>query len=173
MWFPKAHPHDRCTDQRVEAYKTLFQQDPSHIFPYHQFTRPDDDIRIDVFLYALTYEGRDLVAAVTNGMSDTRMVDPYDPAHFGRREIIQYFAKCKPTDVHRLHGMAYAPHAQGYFLDFQEPTETLQPPGLRRHRQLSLQLDGDAVTLLWHTQRTRADLTYQQADEVEVLHRQR
>lgn len=184
MWFRKTHPHEKLSLLRAAAYRKLFEDGPVRVYPYTDFTRADDEIRVDVYLYALKDEnGRDIVAAVTNGMSDRRMVDPKNPSYYGRREVIQYLAECKPADAHRLHGIAYVALAQGFFLDFQH---TLELPWegakalrwrnsiflwslLNPHREFSLDLEDDTVELLWHVPLSDQELAYQQMQGLGAL----
>jgi len=67
--------HKRLTVHRATAYALLFGGPPSSVFPPHAlFKKPDERFLIDVFVYRLKTSTGDIEVAVTNGMSDQRMV---------------------------------------------------------------------------------------------------
>jgi len=66
--------HKELTVVRAKAYEELFGQ-ASSFFPHNTlFKKPDERFLIDVFVYTLATESGDIEVAVTNGMSDQRMV---------------------------------------------------------------------------------------------------
>jgi hypothetical protein len=72
--------HKELTAVRARTYAELFGCSPSSILPPHAlFKKPDERFLIDIFVYTLATSTGDIDVAVTNGMSDRRMADLYDP----------------------------------------------------------------------------------------------
>jgi hypothetical protein len=150
---------------RAAAYAELFGCRPSACFPYTDFGYAEDErFLIDVFVYTLATDTRDIAVAVTNGMSDYPMVDADDPTQYARRELIQYLPACTPAHARRLHAMAWVPHFDGLLLDthhtmaWHEAAVQGTPwtnaffllPLVRSHREFTFEVEGDPVSLLWH-----------------------
>jgi hypothetical protein len=152
---------------RVAAYGELFGDKPVGVFPAHQLvTGPDDPFLIDVLVYALDIEGSDdsIFAAVTNGMSDFRMVEGDDPDQPRRRELIQYFHDCTVGHAKRLRDMAWLPLRDEFLLDTHH-TIAWEWPAVEgtpwknalfleslweQHRGVLMEVEGEEVSLLWH-----------------------
>jgi hypothetical protein len=69
--------HQCLTPIRANAYEDLFGSKPNMVFPYHQFAAANTPCLVDVLVYPLEVKDLDgeAFAAVTNGMSDFRMLD--------------------------------------------------------------------------------------------------
>jgi Suppressor of fused protein (SUFU) len=178
--------HRRLTEARAEAYEELFGGEPDAVFPAHQLRNgPDDPYLIDVFVYSFEIEGRDepIYAAVTNGMSDHRMPEGDDPDQPRRRELIQYFRDCTPGHAKRLRDMAWLPLFDRFLLDshhtlaWEWPAVEGAPwknalflsPILRPHREVTFDVEGDEVSLLWHVPLSDAERAYHQEHGVDAL----
>lgn len=176
---PQEAKHRQLTVVRAAAYQDLFEQKPIAAFPYHAFSdNPEEPFLIDVFVYPLDVEGETepVVAAVTNGMSDARMVDREDPEVWTRYELIQYLRRCTEGHARRLHDMAWLPHFDGFALDEQHTIRweyaavegtpwknafflrPLPPP----HQEFSVELEGDPVSFLWHVPISDEELAYKE-----------
>ena len=157
--------HKALTTVRAKAYADLFGCQPSTVFLHHAlFKKPDERFLIDIFVYTQATKSGDIEVAVTNGMSDQRMVDPDNPEKWFRRELIQYFPKCTESHARRLHDMAWLPLFDGFYLDSHHSIAWLHPaiegtpwnnalfllPLIKPHREFVFDVEGDAVSLLWH-----------------------
>jgi hypothetical protein len=168
--------HTQLTAMRAGEYGSLFGGPPSSIFSHDVLHRTSDQrFLIDVFVYPQIVEGRTIEVAVTNGMSDRRMVDRggnREPQ--GRRELIQYFPKCTEGHARRLHNMAWLPLFDGFVLDechslawdsaAVEGTPWTSafflPPIVKHHREFVCEVEGDPATLLWHIPISDEELAY-------------
>src|SRR5271166_3909918 len=109
--------HKALTVVRAKAYEALFGR-TSSFFPHHALSdKPDERFLIDVFVYTLETKSGDIEVAVTNGMSDQRMVEADYSQEWYRRELIQYFPKCTEGHARRLHDMAWLPLFDAFYLD--------------------------------------------------------
>jgi hypothetical protein len=152
--------HDRADTARVAAFSALFGSQPTQLFPFSDFTRPDDDIRIDVLVYALKGAGRDFAAMVTSGFSERAQP---------RRELIQYFEHGRHSDAHRLQSAAQSAVEMGRWLDFGSaitlpypsgsawPHTLFLPPPMPGHSELA----AGEIKLLWHVPLSDAEFDYQ------------
>jgi hypothetical protein len=164
---PEGAKHRSLTGIRAAAYAELFRANPIAAFPSHQLQGKDDGpFFIDVLVYALDVEGEpgSVVAAVTNGMSDQRMVEGDDAERPRRRELIQYLRACTPGHAKRLRDMAWLPLYDGFLLDSRHSVAWEWPavegtpwknaffllPLIGPHREFSVEIEGDAVSFLWH-----------------------
>jgi hypothetical protein len=159
---PAEARHRDLTAPRIQAYLRLFGADPSEIYSSFRFS-DDERYLIDVFVFPLDAD-EPVVAAVTNGMSNQRMVDANDPQRFARREMIQYFRTCDEAHARRLRDMAWAPLFDNLFID--SHLTLLWPhaaiprtpwkngfflePIVRQHRDFRCNSEGDEVSFLWH-----------------------
>jgi|GEM_PF-1660100 len=175
--------HERLSVPRARAYEQLFGSKPSQVFPYHRFAGADTPCVIDVFVYPIevaNVEGP-VLAAVTNGMSDFRMVDNQRKDFVPRRELIQYFRVCKDVYARRLHDCAWLPHVDKFALDMFDTIawpdaveNDLQDAFFLRpiwspHAAFSLELDSDNMSLLWHIPITRRERAYKQQHGANAL----
>jgi hypothetical protein len=179
--------HDECTAVRAKAYADLFGCSPAAVFPPHAlFKKPDERFPIDIFVYTLATGTGDIDVAVTNGMSDRRMVDPDDPQCWSRRELIQYFPKCTEGHALRLHDMAWLPLFDSFLLDthhsiaWQHAAVEGTPwknavflaPIIKPHRLFVCELEGDPMTLLWHIPISEEERAFKQEHgAVELIER--
>ncbi|HTW68884.1 MAG TPA: suppressor of fused domain protein [Acetobacteraceae bacterium] len=171
--------HVALTRRRARAFNALFGGKPALIYPFHTFDDGAEAALIDVFVYPLDIEemsGR-VVAAVTNGMSDHPMPDGT------RCELVQYLRECDNDHAARLYDLAVLPHEDGFTLkpfetitlpDAVDPDTDLKialflPPVITPHREFSMKLDGDPMTLLWHVPITTAELKFKQAKGIDAL----
>lgn len=155
----------------LSAYSALFGDAPVQVFPYSDFTRPDDDIRIDVQVYALQEGGRDYVAMVTSGFATYGTV---------RRELIQYFEHGRRSDAHRLQSAAHSTVEMGRWLDFGSaislpypsgsawPHTLFLPPPLRAHSEFAAG-GGEPLKLLWHVPLSTREFDYQREHGIPAL----
>lgn len=164
--------HRDLTNQRIQAYLRLFGANPSEIYSSYRFS-DDERFPIDVFVFPLDAD-EPVVAAVTNGMSNQRMVDARDPQRFARREMIQYFRTCDEAHARRLRDMAWAPLFENLFIDshltLQWPHAAIEgtpwknafflEPIIRQHRDFRCTIDGDEVSFLWHIPISDAEREY-------------
>jgi hypothetical protein len=164
--------HKQLTAVRARAYEELFGCTPSNVFPAHAFA--DERFLIDVFVYTLENASGDIEVAVTNGMSDQRMAEPDYLAEVHRREVIQYLRKCTEGHARRLHDMAWLPLADGFYLDshhsiaWEKPAVEGTPwknaffllPLIKSHREFVAEVEGDAVSFLWHIPISDAERAY-------------
>lgn len=180
----RAH-HMALTPARAAAYEELFGYKPTAFFASHELNIVEDDpIMIDVFIYQVeTKTYGDIHVAVTNGMSDRRMVDPEDPEYHGRHELIQYLPRCTREHAKRLYTMAWIPHEDGFFLDTFHTVawDSAAMPGtpwtnaifieplLRSHREFEMTVEGEPVTLLWHVPISDKELEYKREHGVNAL----
>jgi hypothetical protein len=175
--------HQRLTVPRAQAYEQLFGAKPTQVFPYYRFAAADTPCVIDVFVYPLEVadvEGP-VLAAVTNGMSDFRMVDKEREEFVPRRELIQYLRVCKEVYARRLHDCAWLPHVDKFAIDVHDTIawpdaveKDLQDaffllPIWSPHAGFSVELDGDNMSLLWHIPITRKERTYKHKQGVNAL----
>ncbi len=178
--------HQRLTKVRGRAFEELFLGKPDLIFPAHELQSGDDDpFLIDVFCYSMNVQGEkgDVFAAVTNGMSDQRMAEGDDPEQPRRREIIQYFRTCTPAHAKRLRDMAWLPLFDEFLLDshhtipWEWPAVAGTPwknalfllPLLKTHREFTLDIEGDEMSLLWHIPISHAEWTFRKDHGVDGL----
>lgn len=169
---PSETKHRERTALRLQAFLRLFRADPSEIFSSCRFA-DDERFLIDVFVFPLVAD-EPVVAAVTNGMSNQRMVDGNDPARFARRELIQYFRTCDEAHARRLRDMAWAPLFENLFIDshltLQWPHAAVPgtpwtnafflDPIIRQHRDFRCTVEGDEVSFLWHIPISDAEREY-------------
>jgi hypothetical protein len=156
--------HRELTVQRIRAFLTLFGAEPSAIYSSVRFSDNENEPNpIDVLVFPLDPE-RPIVAAVTNGLSDRRMVDESNTEIWIRRELIQYFPACSENHARRLHDMAWAPLLDGLLIDryyslaWSLPALAGTPwrhgfflePIIRQHRDFRFTIEGDEASLLWH-----------------------
>ncbi|MEZ6043114.1 MAG: suppressor of fused domain protein [Planctomycetaceae bacterium] len=157
--------HETFTTIRRKAYDELFDSTPSSSFlPHVLFKKPDERFHIDVFVYTLEADSGEIEVAVTNGMSDQRMVDLNAPESGSRRELIQYFPKCTEGHARLLHNLAWLPLFDGFLLDTYHSVawgETTVPgtpwnnafflaPLIKSHQECFCEIEGDPVSFLWH-----------------------
>lgn len=176
--------HQKLTEQRVRAYEVLFQSAPSSVFPPHVlFNKPDDRILIDILVYTLPTESGEIDVAVTNGMSDQRMVDPGVSVDWYRRELIQYFPKCTEGHAKRLHEMAWLPLYDGFYLDTHHTITWPHPaipqtpwknaffllPLINSHREFICELEGDPMSFLWHIPISDEELAFKKENGSDAL----
>lgn len=147
----------------LTAYTTLFGGAPVQVYPYSDFTRPDDDIRIDVQVYHLRLAGQDFVAMVTSGFATHGIA---------RRELIQYFEHGRRSDAHRLHSAAQSTVEMGRWLDFGSaitlpypsgsawPHTLFLPPPLSAHSEFAAG-ETEPLKLLWHVPLSSREFDYQ------------
>jgi hypothetical protein len=169
--------HKELTAVRAKAYAELFGCSPSSVYPPHAlFKKPDERFPIDIFVYRLATSTGDIDVAVTNGMSDRRMVDPDDQQCWSRRELIQYFPKCTEGHARRLHDMAWLPLFDGSLLDSHHsiawPHAAVErtpwknafflAPIIKSHREFACELEGDPMTFLWHIPISEEERVYKQ-----------
>jgi suppressor of fused protein SUFU len=162
---PTEDVHRKLTALRVRAFSDLFGGEPEAVFPYHRFPyHPDDHFLIDVFVYPLGTPTGPAVVAVTNGMSDQRMVNSNHPRQWSRRELIQYLRICTEGHARRLRDMAWLPLFDGFLLDSHHSVAWSYPavegtpwrngfflePIVRPHREFRFAVEGDEALLLWH-----------------------
>jgi hypothetical protein len=126
---------------------------------------------------------RDIDVAVTNGMSDQRMVDPDDRQCWSRRELIQYFPKCTKGHARRLHNMAWLPLFDGFLLDSYHSVAWeyaavegtpwkhafFLAPLIKSHREFVCDVEGDPMTFLWHIPISEKERAYKQEHGAEAL----
>ena len=169
--------HKELTVARVQAFLEQFGCQASAAFPHHEFTvDPDEDIFIDVFVFTLETQTGDVEVAVTNGLSDERMVNPADPAEWSRRELIQYFPKCTKGHAQRLRDMAWLPRFDRFLLDAYHSVAWnyaavegtpwknafFLAPLIGSHREFEMEVEGDPVSLLWHVPISEDERAYKQ-----------
>jgi hypothetical protein len=154
------------------------------VFPPHAlFKKPDERFLIDVFVYPLKTSSGDIEVAVTNGMSDQRMVAADNPQCWSRREMIQYFPKCTEGHARRLHGMAWLPLFDGFLLDSHHSVAWEYPavegtpwknaffltPLIKSHREFVCEVEGDPVTFLWHIPISDEERAFKQEHGADAL----
>jgi hypothetical protein len=176
--------HKDLTVIRSKAYMDLFGCQPSAVFPCTEFAvEAEDPFPIDVFVFTLAAQSGDIDVAVTNGMSNQRMVDADDPEQWARRELIQYFPTCTKAHARRLHRMAWVPLEEGFLLDTHHSVAWEQPaiegtpwkngffllPLLRSHREFAFEVEGDKASLLWHIPISDAERDYKKAHGSDAL----
>jgi hypothetical protein len=176
--------HQESTVQRAMAFAELFGCQPSALFPPESlFKKPDERFPIDIFVYTQATKSGDFEVAVTNGMSDHRMVDPDNPEKWYRRELIQYFPKCTEGHARRLHDMAWLPLYDGFYLDSHHSVAWLHPaiegtpwknalfllPLIKQHREFEFEVDGDPVSLLWHVPISDEERAFKQEHGADAL----
>jgi hypothetical protein len=154
--------HRELTEPRIQAYLRLFGCNPSAIFSSPRFADEGEPFLIDVFVFEIDPD-LPVVAAVTNGLSDQRMVNAENPNEWARR-LIQYFPVCTEDHARRLHDMAWAPLHDGVFIDSHHSLAWDWPavegtpwknalflqPIVRTHFEFRFTIEGDEVSLLWH-----------------------
>jgi hypothetical protein len=176
--------HTELTIPRAKAYASLFGGPPSTVYPPHVlFKKPDERFVIDIFVYSQEFNTRSIEVAVTNGMSDQRMVDEDDPQSWSRRELVQYFPKCTEGHARRLHNMAWLPLFDGFLLDschsiaWEYPAVQGTPwknafflePIITPHREFVCEVEGDPVKLLWHIPISDQERNYKQEHGADAL----
>ena len=176
--------HEALTTIRRNAYDKLFGNTPSHSFhPHVLFKKTDDRFHIDIFVYTLEADCGEIEAAVTNGMSDHRMIDPNAPRIGARRELIQYFPKCTEGHARLLHNLAWLPLFDGFLLDtchsvaWGEPAVPGTPwknafflaPLIKSHRECICEIEGDPVSFLWHIPISDKERAYKQEHGADAL----
>jgi hypothetical protein len=177
--------HRKWSEFRKNAFEELFGCEVSKTFSSAELSAtPDDPILIDVLVFEInTQTYGDIEIAVTDGMSDRRMVDTEDPSIWSRRELIQYFPKCSKEHAVRLRDMAWLPHHDGFWLDtchtiaWEFPAIEGTPwsaafflePLLRSHRDWEIEVEGDPVSLLWHIPISQAELQYKKEHGANAL----
>ena len=162
---PAEAKHRDLTVQRARDFITLFGGKPATVFPYCRFTTsPDDPFLIDVFVFPLETKDGPVAAAVTNGLSDLRMVDSNDSGRWARRELVQYLRDCTEGHARRLRDMAWLPLFDNFLLDSHDSVQWEHPavvgtpwknafflePLIKSHREFVFEVDGDRASLLWH-----------------------
>ena len=182
--FNPLEKHTELTVVRARAYGELFGCQPSAIFlPHVLFKKPDERFLIDIFVYTLATKSGDIEVAVTNGMSDQRMVDPDDREIWSRRELIQYFPKCTQAHAHRLHEIAWLPLFDGFLLVTchsvarEHPAVSETPwknaffltPLIQSHRDFTCDFQGDLVSFLWHIPISDKERAYKQEPGADAL----
>ncbi|MCE9532180.1 MAG: suppressor of fused domain protein [Planctomycetes bacterium] len=174
--------HQELTEHRIRAYLRLFGVNPSPIYSSLRFSDEAAAHPIDVFVFTLDAEVP-IVAAVTNGMSDHRLVDPAQPEVWIRRELIQYFPVCTELHAKRLHDMAWLPLVEHtildshYSLEWQDAALRGTPfknalfldPIVPPHRDFRFSIDGDPVSLLWHVPITDKERAFIQEQGTNAL----
>jgi hypothetical protein len=161
----RAAKHEELTKIRLAEYTELFGCEPSRVFSNAELTgSATSDFLIDVFVFTLETGQGDVDVAVTNGMSDQRMLEKGDSSHAGRRELIQYLRQCTPAHAGRLRDMAWLPLHDQFVLNFKDtidwPHAAVEGtpwsnafflyPLVRSHDEFRMTVDGDEVNLLWH-----------------------
>ena len=155
---PAGDPVEMAT-KRNDAYRELFEGDPIRIVPDADFERPAKfGGAVDIHLYSLEVQGAERATiAVTSGMSDYAMTNPQNGAPC-RRELIQYLRQPRAEDLQRMHACAWLPLAQGFCLDVFHtlgpipgtwPGALFVPTLVKPHAAFEMELNGDAVRLLW------------------------
>jgi hypothetical protein len=167
--------HIALTGVRAQAYADLFGGPPSTVLPPHALhEKPDERFLIDIFVYPLKAGTSDIEVAVTNGMSDQRMVRPDYPSEWYRRELIQYFPKCTERHARRLYDMALLPLFDEFYLDCQQSVAWGHPavegtpwknaffllPPIQSHQEDVCEVEGDKVSLLWHVPISDEELAF-------------
>lgn len=162
---PDEARHRELTELRLRAFTTLFGDKPAAVFTHPELGgSADDHFFIDVFLFSQETPLGPIVAAVTNGMSDQRMIDGEDPERWSRRELIQYFRECSKGHARRLRDMAWLPLFDGFLLDAHHSIGWDMPavegtpwtnaffvePLVKSHREFVFEVEGDKSSLLWH-----------------------
>lgn len=177
---PHETKHRDCTVVRAQAYGGLFGGKPVAVFPAYKLQgKSDGPYLIDVFVYAMEMQGDDraIYAAVTNGMSDQRMVEGDTPDQPRRRELIQYFRECSEGHAKRLRDMAWLPLYDGFLLDthhsvaWEWPAVEGSPwknaffllPLPSPHREFTFQIEADQVSFLWHIPISDQERAFKQA----------
>lgn len=161
----RAAKHEELTKIRLAEYTELFGCEPSRIFSNAELTgSATSEFLIDVFVFTLQTGQGDVDVAVTNGMSDQRMVEKGKPDQWARRELIQYLRKCTPGHADRLRDMAWLPLDDQFVLNFKDTIDWPQAavegtpwcnafflyPLIRSHDEFRMTVEGDPVNLLWH-----------------------
>ncbi len=176
--------HKTLTAVRAKAYEELFGCTPSAGFPPHAlFKKPDERFLIDIFLYTLETGSGDIDVAVTNGMSDQRMVNPDYTPEWHRRELIQYFPKCTEGHARRLHDMAWLPLFDEFYLDSHQSIAWEHPgvagtrwknaffllPLIKSHKNFVFEVEGDKVSFLWHIPISDEERAFKQEHGTDAL----
>ena len=176
--------HVENTRVRARAFEALFGDKPEKIYPHHLFSDDEDPYFIDVFIYALEIEDveEDVVAAVTNGMSDYPMKDP-DSGQISRRELIQYFHECDEDHARKLYEMAWNPLFDHFVLDRYQTIEWPDAPVegspwknaffvaplWNAHREFDIDIDRVPASLLWHIPISDEELEYKRKNGSDAL----
>jgi len=176
--------HQALTAVRTKAYEEFFGCEPSATFPPHAlFKKPDERFLIDIFVYTVDTDSGEIEVAVTNGMSDQRMVDAADSDIWSRHELIQYFPKCTEGHARRLHNMAWLPLLDGFLLGahhsitWDHPAVAGTPwrngffltPLIKPHRTDVCEVEGDSVSVLWHVPISDEELAYKKEYGADAL----
>lgn len=176
--------HEALTEVRTKAYEEFFGCIPSATFPPHAlFKKPDERFLIDIFVYTLETDSGVIEVAVTNGMSDQRMVDAVDADNWSRQELIQYFPKCTEGHARRLHDMAWLPLFDGFLLEpchsitWEHPAVPGTPwknafflaPLIKPHRECVCEVEDDPVSFLWHVPISDKERAYKQEHGADAL----
>jgi hypothetical protein len=178
---PAEAQHRKLTAVRLSAYVLLFDAKPSITFAHRELgDSAEQGIYIDVYGFTLDTPHGEVVAAVTNGLSDRRMTDPNDPDNWARREIIQYFRTLTPEYAKRLRDMAWLPLFDKFLLDSyhsiawnEEGTPWKDAfflePIIKPHQSFSVEVEGDPVTFLWHIPISEAERMYKKEHGSDAL----
>lgn len=176
--------HMKLTEVRVRAYEELFAAKPAKVFTHQTlFKQPDQGFLIDIFVFKLATSTREIDVAVTNGMSDQRMVEPDYPAEWHRRELIQYFPICSDGHARRLHEMAWLPLFDGFHLDINNSIAWDYPatpgtpwknaffllPLIKSHKNFVFNIEGDDASFLWHIPISDQERAFKQQNGSDAL----
>jgi Suppressor of fused protein (SUFU) len=166
---PPNERHVRLSAARLRAFSQLFGVEPATILSY-----ADERFPIDVFIFPMVIDTMDFVIAVTNGMSDQRLVDADEPQRWSRRELIQYFRECTEGHARRLRDMAWLPLFDDFLLDTQHTIQWPHPaiegtpwknafflePLIKPHRAFRFEVEGDPASFLWHVPISDEELAF-------------
>ena len=183
---PEEARHMEYTGVRAKAYGELFGDKPVAVFPSYKLRgESDGPYLIDVFVYSMNMEGDDrpIHAAVTNGMSDQRMVEGDSSDQPRRRELIQYFRECTGGHAKRLRDMAWLPLFDGFLLDTRHSVAWEWPavPGSpwknaffllplpNPHQEFTFGIEGDQVSFLWHIPISNQERNFKQEHGADAL----
>jgi hypothetical protein len=164
-------------EARKAALVAWFGSEPIAHFSYAEFSRPDDEVQIDVWAFSVAGhlfqldEGAieaDRIALVTCGLAE--YVSP-------QTELVQYAAKARKCDAHRLHGAAYkAAVAQtapivGNTYELPSPAGTAWPSAVLLPPPIAAHAQRDGIRLLWHVPLAKEEFGYQHTHGLpELLH---
>ena len=175
--------HRRLTRTRLRAFEKLFGGPPKTVFPHSEFASAKSRFLIDVYVYLIKHGNRRVEVAVTNGMSDRRLVDGRNRKVWARRELVQYFPRCTPEHAVRLFDMAWVPLFDRFLIDhghtvaWDRPAVKETPwtnafflnPRIKAHRDFSVTVERDSVRLLWHVPISPIEREYKLQDGSEAL----
>ncbi|MBI1831604.1 MAG: suppressor of fused domain protein [Planctomycetes bacterium] len=176
--------HRALTKLREAAYEKLFGVAPSIIYPFAEFTPKDDEqFLVDVYVFTMEGPEGDFDVAVTNGMSDQRMVNRKKPEQWARRELIQYLRQGTKDHAHRLNEMAWVPRFDGFLIDAQHFMSWERPavkgtpwrdafylePIVKSHQKFSMRIEDDPVRFLWHIPISAVECEYKRQKGADAL----